>query len=38
MKDINPHSKIDGYPNYVIVMKFANKTNDGQNYLMAMYS
>jgi hypothetical protein len=26
MHDIDPHHKIDGIPNYIIIMKLANKT------------
>jgi hypothetical protein len=38
MQDIDPHHKIDGIPNYIIIMKLANKTKYNKNYLMAMYS
>ena len=37
-KNENPHSKVDGYPNYIAILKLKNKTKNGKNYLMAMYS
>ena len=37
-KNDDPHSKVDGHPNYIAILKLKNKTNNGKNYLMAMYS
>ena len=38
MKGIDPHSRVDGFANYVIILKLNNKAKSGKNYLMAMFS
>jgi len=38
MKGLDPHLKVDGHPNYIVILKLYNKSNTGKNYLMAMFS
>ena len=38
MKDLNPHLKVDGHPNYIVILKLQNNAKTGKNYLMAMFS
>ena len=38
MNKEDPHSKVDGHHNYIAILKLKNKTENGKNYLMAMYS
>lgn len=38
MRDLNPHSRVDSVPNYVIVIRSSRLTKEGRNYILALHS